>query len=148
MYLYVLLGLGIAAFVAGLWCFMCWADVALNGWDALAERFGYAGKFRGRMYRSQKRGPSRWAPLYDNPFEIGTLSMGMSDEGLYLVPMVPFRLFHKSLLIPWSEMKAETYRKFVSGYRVTLRSVPDVSLYFYGGQFRDAATYLKDLRSL
>ena len=61
--------------------------------------------------------------------------MGMSDEGLYLVPMAPFRLFHKPLLIPWSEVEAEPYRRFIDGYRVTLRSVPDVSLYFYGGQF-------------
>ncbi len=72
------------------------------------------------------------------------LDMGVNDAGLYLVPMIIFRLFHKPLLIPWREIQVEPFKWFFSrGYRLTFRSVPGVSLEIHGATFDKMMEYLK-----
>ena len=141
-----MLGLGFAVFAVAMVFWTTWGVMVISGWNELAERFRYSGKFKGRIYRFRAGGPSRWPPIGESS-AIGTLSVGMNDDGLYVVPMIPFRLFHQPLLIPWTEIRAAPYvRLFFLGYRVSVRSVPDVALYFHGWWFYDAAPHLGDLR--
>ncbi|MFO7899828.1 MAG: hypothetical protein R6V58_12310 [Planctomycetota bacterium] len=49
----------------------------------------------------------------------------MSEKGLYLVPFVIFRPFHKPLLIPWREIDAEPFKVLLwRAYRLTIKSHP------------------------
>lgn len=64
------------------------------------------------------------------------LTIGGNEKGLYLVPMILFRLFHKPLLIPWTEIDARPAKRFLfKGYRLTFQSVPNVTLELYRRTF-------------
>ena len=84
----------IALFVA-MWCAICFLLGALGGWMALAEHFRLTGTFVGRkwyMCSAQFRVFVSYS---------GVLTMGANDQGLYLAVLLPFRLGHPPLLIPW-----------------------------------------------
>ncbi len=145
MALEVLLVVGLAVVAAAIFCGLSWMMSALSGWRDLAHRFRYHGKFRGEMYRFRDWGSSPW-PLSRDVSGFGTLNAGMNEEGLYLVPIIPVRLFHPPLLIPWGEIEAVPQGKFFFRYRVVFRSVPGVALYV-GDWFYGAARYLQGLKS-
>jgi hypothetical protein len=145
MTLEVLLIVGLAAVAAAIFCAVFWMMSAVTGWSDLAQRFRYRGRFKGKMYRFRQYRTSRW-PTLGGLNGIGTLHVGMNDEGLYLVPFITVRLFRPPLLIPWSEMEAVPEGKFFFRYKVALRSVPDMAFYF-GDWFYDATGYLEGLKS-
>lgn len=146
-WLYVLLGVGVVVFVALLFCFYCWLDSLVKQWGELSARFRYRGKFKGRLYGFQHGGLMPWgslvAPQWRSPSELGVLQVGVSEEGVYLVPMIPFRLFHRPLLIPWSEVSAERRKELCLRHTVfRLHSHPDISLVLYGEALQNAVEYL------
>ncbi len=124
-------------FFVGLWCFVLRILSSVCGWTQLAEHFHYPGKFQGKYYHFQS------AHMKSIRFG-GTLVIAVNAEGLYLVPMILFRPFHKPLLIPWSEIHAESFKRFMfKGYRITFQSAPDIKLQMPGRTFETMLEYLK-----
>jgi hypothetical protein len=70
----------------------------VGGWHSLAGRYRAQGPFTG-MKRTMQSGRMRWLANYNN-----VLTLGASQEGLYLACMFLFRFMHPPLLIPWSEI--------------------------------------------
>ncbi len=119
----------IVLFFTGLWILILKLFSVLSGWRTLAERFQYQDKFEGRYYRFQ----SAWM---NKVLFRSSLEMGMNVMGLYLIPMILFRLFHKPIFIPWSEIEAQPIKRFmIQVYRLRFRSCPDVSLTVYKKTF-------------
>ncbi len=109
-------------FFIGMWVFVLKKISLRSGWATLAEQFHFQEKFEGRYYRFQS------ARLNKVDFS-SSLEMGMNEMGLYLVPMILFRLFHKPIFIPWVEIEAEPFKRFLfKGYRLRFRSYPDITL--------------------
>ena len=109
----------------------------MSGWPQLAERFHHPEKFEGKYYRFQS------ARLKQVNFS-SALETGVSHRGLYLTPMILFRLFHNPLLIPWGEIRADPFRGFLfSGYRLSFQSFPDITLMMHSRTFEKISEYLK-----
>jgi hypothetical protein len=88
-------------YVAALMWVLSW----LSGWSQLTRRFSAKDPFRGETWRWQSARFRGWCS-YNN-----CLTVGASQEGLYLAVMpilIPFRLFHPPLMIPWREIDVET----------------------------------------
>ena len=106
----------------GMWILVLKKLSLMSGWVKLAERFHFQEKFKGKYYRFQS------ARLNKINFS-SSLEMGMDEMGLYLVPMILFRIFHKPIFIPWAEIEAEPFSRFLfKGYRLKIRTYPDISL--------------------
>lgn len=124
-------------FFVGMWCLTLRILSFMSGWTRLAGRFQSTETFRGQYYRFQS------GRLNQVNFR-SALEMGVNKRGLFLVPMILFRVFHKPLLIPWSDIKAEPFKRFMfRGYRLTFRSFPGISLEVYARTFEKMVTYLK-----
>ncbi len=121
---------------------LMWVLSRLSGWDRLARRFRETGVFYGESWRWQSAQFRGWCG-YNNCLTIGT-----SPEGLHIEVMavlIPFRLFHPPLTIPWNEIEVETGKVFF-GLRDTARfrlgSEEQVAMRVYGklvNQIREAA---------
>jgi hypothetical protein len=122
----------------GMWCFVLWVLSFMSGWSELAGRYHFPEKFHGEYYRSQS------ARLNQANYN-RVLEMGVNETGLYLVPMWFFRLFHKPLLVPWGEIHAEPFKKYIffKGYRLTFRSFPGITLEMQSRAFDKMIEYLK-----
>ncbi len=130
-------------FFIGMWFFVLKMLSMMSGWAKLAEQFHCSGTFEGRLRRFQS------ARIRQVNFS-GCLNIGVCEEGLYLVPAIFFHAFHKPLLIPWSEIVAEPFQKFLlKGHRVTIESFPSIPIEIYGKVFDDLLNQLKlELASL
>jgi len=53
----------------------------------------------------------RWLANYNN-----LLTIGASQQGLYLASMFLFRFMHPPLLVPWSEIKVQRRKGWVFEY--------------------------------
>jgi hypothetical protein len=76
----------------------------------MARRFRASEAFCGEMWSWQSARFRGWCG-YNN-----CLTVGASQEGLYLAVELPFRLFHPALLIPWREIEVETGKMFFGFY--------------------------------
>jgi hypothetical protein len=124
-------------FFIGMWCFVLRILSYMSGWTQLAERFHHSKKFQGTYYRFQS------VKLGKVNFR-SSLEMGVNDQGLFLIPTIIFRLFHKPLLIPWEEISAEPLKKFLfNGYRLSFRSSPGITMEIYKRTFEKMKGYLK-----
>ena len=94
--------LGIPAFV-GFWL-VNWLIAQFSSWGAMARRFRTHSAPRGRLFRMESARIG-WAN-YD-----GVLTVGVSEEGLYLAVFLPFRAGHPPLLIPWDDIHDPQARK-------------------------------------
>lgn len=86
---------------------LVWTGVSIvlsfaGGWFELARRFRGSKDFDGSSWRWQSA-QMRWVAAYHN-----CITVGASQEGLYVAPFFPFRLAHPPLFIPWNEI---TYSK-------------------------------------
>jgi hypothetical protein len=109
-------------FFIGMWILVLKKLSSMSGWATLAEHFHFQEKFEGKYYRFQS------ARLKKVNYS-STLEIGMNEMGLYMVPIILFRLFHQPLFIPWVEIKAEPFKAFLfKGYRLRFRSYPDITL--------------------
>ncbi|MFW6158813.1 MAG: hypothetical protein ACOC8E_05590 [Planctomycetota bacterium] len=90
----------------------------VGGWSELAEAYHHPGAFHGKLYRLQS---ARFGFVNFS----GCLTIGVSERGLYLAPVIIFRPFHRPLLIPWREIDAEPHKVLLwRAYRLTIRSHP------------------------
>jgi hypothetical protein len=96
--------------------FLClWFLVALvvsfvGGWFSLARLYRTRVPFNGSKWRGQS-GQMRCLTNYNR-----VLTLGTSQEGLYLASMFLFRLMHPPLLIPRSEIKVRRKKGWVFEY--------------------------------
>jgi hypothetical protein len=124
-------------FFITLWCFIIWIFSHTSGWRKLAARFHESHAFEGTLVRFQS------ARLNLVNFN-NVLHLGLHQRGMYLVPMILFRPFHKPLFIPWEEIVAEPNKRFLfRGYQLHFRSVPGVRLELYQTTFQMITDYLK-----
>src|SRR5450759_4671869 len=66
--------------------------------------------FNGAKWRMQS-GQMRWLANYNN-----VLTLGVSQQSLYLASMFLFQFMHPPLLVPWSEIKMRRKKGWVFEY--------------------------------
>ena len=93
----------------------------VGGWFSLAQLYRIRVPFNGAKWRGQS-GQMRWLANYNN-----VLTLGASQEGLYLSSMFLFRFMHPPLLIPWGEIKVRKskgwffeYVTFTMGHQLAI----------------------------
>jgi hypothetical protein len=105
------------ALFLGLWLAVTSVLSILGGWRGLSERFQAPeefklqpeDRFRGRSL--QMRGFGVFPVNYSN-----CITIGITDQGFYLVPFFIFRFLHRPLLIPWPDVTG-----YEEGYSLWLR---------------------------
>ncbi len=112
---------------AGLWVFAGFMVAQMGGWADLARVYRDDGTFRGRKWRFKSGSLGRLGG-YGN-----CLTIGGNQDGLYLAVLLPFRVGHPPLFIPWPEITvSRKTRKFLfvthSWTEFTFSRVPDVPL--------------------
>jgi small-conductance mechanosensitive channel len=96
-----------------LWLLVCVIISFVGGWFSLAKVYRTRMAFDGEKWR-MKSGQMRWLANYNN-----VLTLGVSQQGLYLASMFLFRFMHPPLLVPWSEIKVRRRKGWFFEY-VTL----------------------------
>jgi hypothetical protein len=94
------------AFSALMWVGLSFLSGRLSGWQALAERYRFDGKFTGERWRFRS-GRMRWTVHYGN-----ILTLGADSRGVYLSVITLFRVGHPPLLVPWREIAVTKKRSF------------------------------------
>ena len=82
----------------------------VGGWWSLGKVYRVEVPFDGAKWRGQS-GQMRWLANYNN-----VLTLGVSQQGLYLASMFLFRFMHPPLLVPWSEIKVRRSKGWVFEY--------------------------------
>lgn len=129
--------LGFPLYFFAVWFFVLKLLSVMSGWRRLAERYQTAEPFEGKFFRRQS---GRLKQVKFN----GAIDVGVNKTGLYLVPMVLFRPFHKPLLIPWGEIQVEPVKKFMfQGQRLSFQSFPGITLELPNRTFDKMIGYLQ-----
>lgn len=74
----------------------------MSGWKLLAQRFRLQGEFFGQKW-SWQSAQMRYRANYNN-----CLNVGADQTGLFIQPMIFFRLAHPPLFVPWNEITWST----------------------------------------
>jgi hypothetical protein len=82
----------------------------VGGWFSLSKLYRTRVPFNGAKWRRQS-GQMRWLTNYNR-----VLTLGASQEGLYLACMFLFRFMHPPLLVPWSEIRVRRKKGWVFEY--------------------------------
>src|SRR5580658_7692562 len=93
-----------------LWLLVGATISVIGGWFSLAKVYRTQEAFDGAKWRMQS-GQMRWLANYNN-----VLTIGVSQQGLYLASMFLFRFMHPPLLVPWSEIKVRRKQGWVFEY--------------------------------
>ena len=93
-----------------LWFLVATIISFVGGWFSLSKLYRTQAPFNGAKWRGQS-GQMRWLTNYNR-----VLTLGASQEGLYLACVFLFRFMHPPLLIPWSEIKARRKKGWVFEY--------------------------------
>ncbi len=111
--------LAFAAVVPMLW-FAILFIASRNGWRRFAMAFHTRGRPPGRRFRATSaRFGSGVAPYVE------VVQVTFTAEGLYINPTLPFRVFHRPFLVPWSRIESikRKDRNFRLRYRITIQDV-------------------------
>jgi hypothetical protein len=98
------------ALFAVLWSVVSLVNSLLGGWRALSRRFGKRTEPRGEIRRA---GPflmgvyTRFWTDYS-----GLIRVTVAEDALYLSVLLPLRIGHPPLSIPWHEIQISTTRRF------------------------------------
>ena len=90
-----------------LWFLVGTTNSFVGGWFSLSRTYRTVVPFNGAKWNMQS-GRMRWLANYNN-----VLTLGASQEGLYLACMFLFRFMHPPLLIPWSEINVQREKGWV-----------------------------------
>ncbi len=106
--------------------YMCFMSSERSGWQQLAEHFRQQDPFR------QRRLHLASAVLNGFAFH-GTLTLGVDETGLFMVPELPIRPFHPPLYLRWEQLASRPFaRTHSSGLELSLinrsSEVPEFSL--------------------
>jgi len=119
-------------FFVALWCAISLFASWLTGWAVLARRFRSTMPFTGQTWNWQSA-RMRWTTHYG-----GCLTVGADPSGLYLSVMVPFRVGHPPLFLPWPEISVQRRWKVLGLRSVELRLGQEEQLPFQiGGSLAD-----------
>lgn len=91
-------------FFVGMWCLVSVLLSRMGGWHRLGAKFRALRPANGTRHRMQS---IRLGLVNYN----SCLTIHISDEGLHLATILPFRLAHPPLLIPWSELQKPVAKK-------------------------------------
>ena len=104
-----------------LWLLVSATISLVGGWFSLAKVYRLRVPFNGAKWGMQ-RAQMRWWVNYKN-----VLTIGVSQEGLYLAVVSLFRFMHPPLLVPWSEVRVRRskgwffeYVTFTIGHELTI----------------------------
>lgn len=128
------------AFFTGLWCMVVLLISYVSGWRTLAKHFRAEDKPSGRFLAMQSL--SMNSAQYN-----GALTLGITETGLYLEPIVLFRLGHAPLLIPWTAFRSLRAEKMLwmtgAVTEVVTNDGDTVTVTFYDNQLAQVlATHL------
>jgi hypothetical protein len=107
-----------AAWLAGIfpvlfvvmWCLSTGIISVVGGWSSLSKVYRAQVPFNRQTWTMQS-GQMRRFTNYNN-----ILTLGASQEGLYLACMFLFRFMHPPLLIPWREIKVRRHKGWIFEY--------------------------------
>jgi len=93
-----------------------------SGWSLLSKVYPAQNPFSGTVIRFQAAA-FRKGSNYN-----GCLNFGGDVAGLYMVPMLIFRAFHKPLMIPWDDIWARPVKlwKIMNFVELRFRQAPDI----------------------
>ena len=93
-------------FFAGLWVGISFLMSRLSGWSSLARRYRAAAPPEGERLT--------WASGQIGSVSFRScLNLTLAPSGLFLVPMLPFRLFMPPLLVPWTDVRFEGFSRIL-----------------------------------
>jgi len=106
----------------GTWFFVIFFISRVGGWSRLAETYRTEQPFLGSLIRFQAA-QFRRSTNYN-----GCLNFGADPSGLYIVPVVLFRMFHPPLLIPWEEITTKPVKllRYWTFIELRFQRAPDV----------------------
>ena len=93
-----------------LWLLVGATISVVGGWFSLAKIYRTQVASDGTKWKMQS-GQMRWLANYNN-----VLTIGVSQQGLYLASMFLFRFMHPPLLVPWGEIKVRRKKGWVFEY--------------------------------
>jgi hypothetical protein len=93
-----------------LWLLVGATISVIGGWFSLAKVYRTQVAFDGTKWRMQS-GQMRWPANYNN-----VLTIGVSQQGLYLASMFLFRFMHPPIFVPWNEIKVRRKTGWVFEY--------------------------------
>ncbi|WP_426746752.1 hypothetical protein VZQ01_01810 [Myxococcus faecalis] len=128
--------------LAALWfAFVMWGLSWMSGWRGLARDFATDTEDRPESMRWLRSARLGWTS-YNN-----CLRMGGDARGLYLCPILPLRLSHSPLRIPWSEIRAWERKQFLFWWTDTLLLGPThLRLTVPSSAMESLTAYLEDGR--
>jgi hypothetical protein len=91
---------------AALWTMVFYVIAFAGGWRLLARRFRFQGTFQGAAWHMQSAS-MRLRAGYNR-----CLTVGSDNSGLFVRPLILFRLWHPSLFVPWTEITYQPKRQF------------------------------------
>lgn len=105
-----------------LWCSVSYGLAFIGGWHALGQHYKLDGDFNGERW--YMRSGSLRLVNYGS-----CLTFGSGSDGLYLAVLLPFRIGHPPLLVPWRDMSAEPSKwLFFSTVRLSFKKEPSITL--------------------
>ncbi|MFY1831910.1 hypothetical protein ACN47A_38700 [Myxococcus fulvus] len=121
--------------------FVMWVLSWVSGWRGLARNFGTDAGDRPESMQWLRSAQLGWTS-YNY-----CLWMGGDERGLYLRPVLPLRLSHSPLRIPWSEIRAWERKQFLFWSTDTLLLGPThLRLKVPSSVMESLTPYLKDGR--
>jgi hypothetical protein len=87
--------------ILGWWALIFFCVAHASGWRRLAKGYRRSAPVTGTSWRWQSA-QLRWSCNYS-----GCLLVTVNEEGLRLVPMLPFRIAHPPLFIPWADLSIQ-----------------------------------------
>lgn len=92
-------------FFVGLWLTVLFLLTKLSGWDKLAEVYGDRQPFQGKVFH--------FCSAYIGSVHYkSVINIGVSEAGLYLNPLMIFRLSYPPVLIPWNQINGFEEKSF------------------------------------
>ena len=101
--------LGFAAFFALMWVGVSLLIATRSGWRSLAEVYRLDKEFEGSVWRlkSGRIGSANYSSC---------LTLGANERGMLLKVLLPFRLWHPPLFVPWSDVSVVPGKGWVFHY--------------------------------
>jgi len=111
-------------FLALVWTGASWLISRLSGWRRLSEVYPARLPFTGKHWWFQG------AEMGRKSHYGGSLIVGANHEGLHLAVLLPFRIAHPPLFIPWSDISMHEQKSRFSFTKVELafQRVPGVPM--------------------
>jgi hypothetical protein len=119
------------------WWILVLFILSKRGWQEFSERYNAFGNFSGTRAGIVS---TRIKKIQYN----GSIVLRYDSQGIYLLPLLIFRLFHKPIFIPWSEVKAVRKRKmsFWRIYELIVGADLDFVLILSHNVFRQIEQYV------